>query len=90
MNLPRCARDRALAALKRLSLLNGAQFRIKKTHVGNIFESKFTVPEGGLRLLFVYGETAVWCIGAFVKHNDEDGNRKLLSYLKRSEVAERL
>jgi hypothetical protein len=48
------------------------------------------VPEGGLRLLFVYGKSHVWCIGAFIKKNEKDGNRKLQSYLKRSILAESL
>ena len=90
MSLPKAARDRALAALRRFSLMTHAQFRIKKTYAANIFEAKFVVPQGGLRLLFVYGKTVLWCIGAFIKRNEKDGNKALMSYVNVSKIAEKL
>jgi len=90
MDLPDRPKGRALAALERLSTLSRAQFRLKPTYVGKILEYKNEMPEGGLRLLFVYGKSHVWCIGAFIKQNEKDGNRKLRRYLKRSILAERL
>jgi len=90
MELPKRPRGRAFAMLERLSTKTRSQFRLKHTYVGNIMECKLAVPEGGLRLLFVYGKSHVWCIGAFIKKNEKDGNRKLQSYLKRSILAESL
>ena len=90
--LPERPRLRALAIFERLSRHTRAQFGkcLKPTYVGNILERKNEMPEGGLRLLFVYGKSHVWCIGAFVKNNTKDGNRKLKGYLEISKVAETL
>lgn len=50
---------------------------LKKTHVDDIWEKKHDCPEGGLRLLFVYGKTELWCIGGFVKRSDSEGSKLL-------------
>jgi hypothetical protein len=90
--LPERPKLRALAILERLSKFTLIQFGkcLKPTYVGKILERKNEMPEGGLRLLFVYGRSHVWCIGAFIKGNTKDGNRKLKSYLEISKVAEML
>lgn len=88
LGLPERPRERALALFDRLSRKSKSQFRIKPTYVGNIFEAKLELPEGGLRLLFVYGKSNAWCIGAFIKPDDKKGNRALKSYLTRSQTAE--
>lgn len=90
LGMPKRPRAKALALLNRLSQRTKAQFRIQPTYVGKIFEAKLDIPEGGLRVLFVYGKSNVWCIGAFVKPNDKEGNRELKSYLKRSQIADTL
>jgi hypothetical protein len=90
MRLDRAVRNKALALLKRLSQRTRSQFRIKPTYVGKIMEAKLRLPEGGLRVLFVYGKAHVWCIGAFVKRNEKEGNAELARYLHRSQVAEEL
>lgn len=90
--LPERPRLRALAVLQRLSKLTVTQFGkcLKPTYVGKVLERKNEMPEGGLRVLFVYGRSHVWCIGAFIKSNTKDGNRKLKSYLEISKIAETL
>lgn len=90
MNLPKRGRDRALKAMERFAQLSRTQFRIKPTYVGKIFEAKFDIPEGGLRVLFVHGSTrnVLWCIGAFIKPDEKKGNRQLESYRALSEIAE--
>jgi hypothetical protein len=86
------AKFRALAVLATLSKHTLTQFRhcLKPTNVGNILERKNEMRQGGLRMLFVYGRSNVWCIGAFIKGNTKGGNRKLKSYLAVSKIAETL
>ena len=81
--LPKRPRERALAVLGRLSQLPRTQLGLKKTHIDDIWEKKHVVPEGALRILFIYGKTDLWCIGGFVKRNDSEGN----NLLKRRYVA---
>lgn len=90
--LPEHAKFRALAVLVMLSKYTLTQFQrcLKPTNVGNIFERKNEMRQGGLRILFVYGRSHVWCIGAFIKGNTKGGNRQLKSYLEVSKVAETL
>jgi len=90
MRMTRATRDKALGLLRRLSLRTRSQFRIKPTYVGKILEAKLRCPEGGLRILLVYGKSHVWCIGAFVKPNEKEGNAELSRYLQRSQIAEKL
>jgi hypothetical protein len=51
---------------------------LKKTKQDQLWEYKARVPEGGLRVLFAYGKGGkIWCLGAFVKRNDKEGNKLL-------------
>jgi hypothetical protein len=63
------------------------QRKLKKTNVDGVYEWKRRTPEGGLRLIFSWGKGGLWCIGAFVKQNDAEGNRMLLRYRKLAESA---
>ncbi len=90
-SLPIGPRAKALVILERLSMVPRSQLRLKKTHVDGIWEKKSDLPEGGLRLLFVYGKTELWCIGGFVKSNDREGDRLLRRrYALIARVASRL
>lgn len=58
----------------------GQLHSLKKTQQEQLWEYRARVPEGGLRVLFAYGKHGkIWCLGAFVKRNDKEGN-KLLKY----------
>jgi hypothetical protein len=60
---------------------------LKKTNVEGVFEWRRRTPEGALRLIFSWGKGGLWCIGAFVKHDDREGDRLLRSYSDRAKVA---
>jgi hypothetical protein len=60
---------------------------LKKTHVERVFEYKRDTPEGGLRLLFAWGKGGLWCLGAFVKTDDRQGNRILRGYEQHAAAA---
>lgn len=56
----------------------GSLRNLKKTKQEQLWEYKTRVPEGGLRVLFAYGKNRkLWCLGAFTKKNDKEGNKLL-------------
>ena len=56
----------------------GTLHSLKKTRQEKLWEYKARVPEGGLRVLFAYGVNGrLWCLGAFTKQNDKEGNKLL-------------
>lgn len=58
----------------------GTIHNLKKTQQEQLWEYKVRIPEGGLRVLFAYGKSGkLWCLGAFVKKNDREGNKLLKS-----------
>lgn len=72
------AQARSYAYLDLLRKTPRAEVRLKKTTFEELWEKKFDLPEGGLRILFAFGKGGrIWCLGAFVKRNDKEGNRLL-------------
>jgi hypothetical protein len=56
----------------------GTLHSLKKTKQDHLWEYRTRLPEGGLRLLFAYGKSGkLWCLGAFIKRNDREGNKLL-------------
>ena len=45
---------------------------------------------GGLRIVFAWGKASLWVIGAFVKHNDREGERLVQRILHRAAEVEKL
>jgi len=41
-------------------------------------------PAGALRVVFAWGKACLWCIGAFVKGNDAEGERYMRRILPRA------
>jgi len=67
-----------LAALDRLRRTPRTQLRLKKTKQEELWELRYDIGEGGLRILFAQGRNGkLWCLGAFVKRNDNEGNKLL-------------
>lgn len=56
----------------------GMLHTLKKTRQEQLWEYKARINEGGLRVLFAYGKHGrIWCLGAFVKRNEKEGNKLL-------------
>jgi hypothetical protein len=47
-------------------------------------------PEGTLRILFAWGKACLWFIGAFVKHNNPEGERFMRRIRPRAEQVKKL
>ena len=65
----------------------GSIRNLKKTRQEQLWEYRARVPEGGLRVLFAYGKNKLWCLGAFVKKNDSEGNRLLKNPYEKIAIA---
>jgi hypothetical protein len=48
-----------------------------------VVQRELSHSQGGLRIVFAWGKGALWVIGAFVKHNDEEGERRAKRILHR-------
>ena len=73
------AQAKTYAVLKEMeNTPRGRLHSLKKTQQEQLWEYRSRVPEGGLRVLFAYGKDGkIWCLGAFVKRNDKEGNKLL-------------
>lgn len=73
------AQAKTFALLDRMRATPRPSIRLKKTKQDELWESKFDLsPEGGLRVLFAFGKAGkVWCLGAFVKRDNNEGNKLL-------------
>ena len=72
------ARAKVYAYLDYLGHAPRRDIKLKKTTFDELWEKKYDLPEGGLRILFALGSGGrLWCIGAFLKRNDKEGNRLL-------------
>lgn len=79
LSLSKPAQAKVLALLSEMRSRDRIEIRnLKKTHQDQLWEYRARVPEGGLRVLFAFGlQGKVWCLGAFVKRNDKEGNKLL-------------
>lgn len=49
-----------------------------------VYQWESSNPGGALRVVFAWGKACLWCIGAFVKVNDADGERYMRRILPRA------
>ncbi len=66
---------------------HGKLHLLKKTKQDELWEYKARVPEGGLRVLFAYGKGKLWCLGAFTKNSDVEGNKLLKNPYEKLAIA---
>lgn len=53
-----------------------------------VYQREKSHAAGTLRVIFAWGKACLWFIGAFVKHNDREGERRMRRILPRARQVE--